>query len=755
MSSRGEKEPKVQAARKAVVFGLSLKFIVYSSIIVALATGSIGFFLLDYHRTQMWLLLEQRCETQVFNAARDLARVWGEGNRGKQQLVLQSVLAQQQVQYVCVFDSLGTLIARGGAAPESITPPSRRSRALGTTAFSKSFNSAGKPILEAEYPVIRPSNETDNKEQVIGYVRLGVSAEQLRQSFQRAFKATMAISVTVAIISILLIALIVSRIVTPLGHLARAATALSEGDLTTRVPALSGDEVGELARAFNAMVEKLRESRAELEKLWAAKERSKMENVAECLVDALIVISLEGTVLLANNPARELFSLTTDEEAELQVLHLGETKLAEFVSPVLSGEMELVTESIHYGRPRMRLVQISVSPMKGLQGEIQAAIALIRDVTRESEMSQQLLHSEKLAAIGQLASGVAHEVNNPLTVISGFAEMLRRKVKDPDLHRLIDKIALQATRCGEIVTSLSRFSRKSSGQRSVCDLNQLVKETASLLLSQLSKVDVMLVLTLCEKNAKVLANANEMQQVIFNLINNARDAMPKGGTITITTHVDDDAVSLQVSDTGMGIAGDDLSSIFAPFYTTKDPGKGTGLGLPVCSTIVNDHGGTISVESELGEGTSFKIILPLSQEMVKEDKDKNQTVSVQIEPSLALVVDDEEDITYLCRHLFADMGIDVDVHNDPHEARELARNKVFGLYLFDVRMPGLSGYKLVEELRNQGDDTPVLFMTGLLDERDKKGDHSIYEPCDTLPKPFDVDMLAMAIRNLVKSKASS
>jgi len=230
----------------------------------------------------------------------------------------------------------------------------------------------------------------------------------------------------------------------------------------------------------------------------------------------------------------------------------------------------------------------------------------------------QLMRSEKLASLGRLASGMAHEINSPLTGILTFSHLLMRKLKDnPELKRELEIIVRETTRVSTIVRGLLDFARESKPQKRPSNLNELILHTLSLVERQSVFQNVRVVKNLNPQVPLVLLDANQIQQVFMNILLNAADAMPAGGTLTITSNLDDSFVQVRFTDTGIGIPEKNLNRIFDPFFTTKADKKGTGLGLAVSYGIIDRHRGQIDVQSEEGKGTTFTIRLPLqaSEEM--------------------------------------------------------------------------------------------------------------------------------------------
>ncbi|MBI2091379.1 MAG: GHKL domain-containing protein [Deltaproteobacteria bacterium] len=262
--------------------------------------------------------------------------------------------------------------------------------------------------------------------------------------------------------------------------------------------------------------------------------------------------------------------------------------------------------------------EASAFPYPGGEAKSSAAVVHYRDITEERRLQQELIQQEKMAAIGMLAGGVAHEINNPLGGILAFTQLIMRELKDGDpLKADLSEIEHAAVRCKKIVADLLDFSRASSGkEKQWLDVNLLIEKIVPFVKAELKSYNVELQLNLGKNLPSVYGDANRLQQVFLNLLTNACQAMDKGGKLSVTTHGNNMNVNVEVKDTGCGITSDNMFKIFDPFFTTKQPGKGTGLGLSISYRIVKEHDGTIEVESEPGRGSVFTVCLPV----VKNDR---------------------------------------------------------------------------------------------------------------------------------------
>jgi two-component system NtrC family sensor kinase len=262
---------------------------------------------------------------------------------------------------------------------------------------------------------------------------------------------------------------------------------------------------------------------------------------------------------------------------------------------------------------------VSKIPMANADGEVTHVITVGEDVTVRVEALHAMNRAEKLAAVGRLAAGVVHEINNPLATIAACAESLESRIAEgafevseaaDDLTEYLGLIKSEAFRCKEITTGLLDFSRIRAGERDQLDLGDLVRSAANLVSHQKRGCNIEQKLEISESLPLVSADGGQIQQAVIALATNAIDAMPEGGTLTFRVFEDANRVMIEVEDTGSGIPQEDMAKIYEPFFTTKEVGKGTGLGLAVCYGIISEHGGRLSVRSSIGVGTTFSIFLP-------------------------------------------------------------------------------------------------------------------------------------------------
>jgi two-component system, NtrC family, sensor kinase len=283
-------------------------------------------------------------------------------------------------------------------------------------------------------------------------------------------------------------------------------------------------------------------------------------------------------------------------------------------SPVGATLYRVPLVSTHGRQKRALLVNVGISPFKTTDGAQAGWIIVLEDITERANLEEQLRLSEKMAAIGLLAAGVAHEVNTPLTGISSFTQMLleRSDPEDPKTQ-LLEKIERQTFRAAKIINSLLNLARPSHSEAGPVDLNVVIGDVLALLEHQFKTSHIQVRKELSAPALHIRGVEYKLQQVFLNLFLNARDAMPKGGWLTVSTRVENADVIVELSDTGVGIPAEHLARIYDPFFTTKPEGRGTGLGLSVTYGIVQEHGGELLCESHPGKGTCFRLVLPLLQ----------------------------------------------------------------------------------------------------------------------------------------------
>jgi len=366
----------------------------------------------------------------------------------------------------------------------------------------------------------------------------------------------------------------------------------------------------ENARLYESLEQKAREFQAL---------RDFSQNIIESINSGVLALNLEGKVEAWNSALERLYGLRRSEA-------LGKT-LEEIFPQELRQELAGVSDPHHTlnlykfrlrnAGDRSLIVNLSMVPLLGKEDQVIGRLLIFTDLTERVNLEDQLMQAEKLSSIGLLAAGVAHEVNTPLAIITSNAQLLMREMDPADPRtKTLEKITKQAFRASEIANNLLKFSRVGTSDYTDLDLNRVISETLSLVEPILKAARVTVSTHLAAALPPVYGNAGKLQQVFMNLIMNARDAMPHGGELVISTEAENSSLHVEVTDNGVGIPSDQLSKIFDPFFTTKATSRGTGLGLAVTYGIIREHSGLIQVDSVVGRGTTFRLELPAVRKTV-------------------------------------------------------------------------------------------------------------------------------------------
>lgn len=476
--------------------------------------------------------------------------------------------------------------------------------------------------------------------------------------------------------------------------------------------------------------------------------------------DGIMIMDTGGTILNVNNKICELHGFDRDSfiGANLTVFETEEDKALfhERMQQILDGE-SLLYETRHYKKNGEKITLEVSSRALEVDGNILVQ-AFHRDITEKKRLQSQLLHSQKMDSVGQLAGGIAHDFNNILASILGFAEiiLLDEEVEE-GVGRRIKQIEGAARKAAQLVSKLLSFARRADFDTYPFNINMVITDTVDMI-SRLIPRNIRIRKALMEPIPAVKGDPNQIEQVIMNLILNARDAMPEGGELLILTapfELEKGAplplpemapgsyIRLSVSDTGVGISEKHLSRIFEPFFTTKAKAKGTGLGLAMVYGIVKAHKGYITVNSRPGKGTTFEIYLPVS------DVSSPVRITPVVESEIGghatiLAIDDEMDILQIIEEILSRKGFQVLATEDPLRALAMYREKhaSIDLVITDILMPAMNGAQLVDGIRTINPLVKGIGITGF-----SAGDQV---RCDAvLKKPFTGSKLLSTIHEVL------
>jgi len=640
---------------------------------------------------------------------------------------------------------------------------------------------------------------------------LGLSLVHYKKQMAIMYKVFILLSIVCFAITAIISYFLARRFTSPIILLQDTTRKIADGDLTARARISTGDEVENLSVTFNKMADAMMESRQKIMAAYSELETYKrdLEVLVRQRTEELTKTNkrleqelnerrrAEDALTESEHMYRTIFETTgnaaiiTDENNIITMVNTGFEKLSGFTKEEVEGKktwMEFIEKSLlpkmKHNHEMRRINPDSVPKgyetrlvdREGIVHEVYIstglipgstkAVASFLDLTDLKRLESQLMQSQKMEAIGQLAGGVAHDFNNILTAIIGYGSLLQMKAScDPVVNGYADQIIASANRAANLTQGLLAFSRKQTITPKPIDLNDIIKNVEKLL-RRLIGEDVELKTTFADSAMTIFADAGQIEQILINLAANARDAMADGGFLSIRTETvkmdektaeqhgigDPGAYALiTVSDTGQGMDRKILEHIFEPFFTTKESGKGTGLGLSIVYGVVKQHNGYINVYSEPAIGTTFKIYLPIILQQAKEEKTLTRKIPTGGNETI-LVAEDDEFIRLLFGEILRGYGYSIIEASDGEDAiaRFPMHKEHIDLLILDVIMPKKNGKIVYDSAKAIRPDIKALFISGYTaDIIHKKG---IFEgDLNFLNKPIVPDELALKVREVLDS----
>jgi len=497
----------------------------------------------------------------------------------------------------------------------------------------------------------------------------------------------------------------------------------------------------------------------------------KLRITFESIAEGIVITDLGGKILDMNDSALRITGYANKEEV------IGRPGVDFIAEKDLARANEDATKTLETGDSGERQYTMLAKDGRAYDGEMRAAVLknragnptafvyIIRDISerKRAQEEQRQMHEElnlasRLASVGQLASGVAHEINNPLSAVIGFSELLMRKDVSDDTKQDLQIINESAQRVSRIVKNLLIFARRSKSGREYADINSILSAGLELRAYEMRNNNIELVTRFDPRLPWTVVDVGRIQQVLLNIITNAEQAMLSAGgegKLVVTTKLINGAIRVSFEDNGPGISPENLNMVFDPFFTTKSVGEGTGLGLSICYGIMKEHNGRISVQSKLGKGATFAVELPLVAETQRSEPpapsgdEQERTTGAKI-----MVVDDEAGVRELIDRALTAAGHSVDAVDNASAALERLRREPYHLVLLDIRMPGMDGVEFYGHLKKIAPSLArrVLFITG---DTMSPGTQDFLSKTKVpfMRKPFGIDELQSNIDRILSGRA--
>ena len=485
----------------------------------------------------------------------------------------------------------------------------------------------------------------------------------------------------------------------------------------------------------------------------------------------IAMVGVDGCPILTNPALQKMFGYTGEELCRMpfqDLTHLEDrTANLELYRQLFQGAHKSYQIEKRYIRKDGQVIwaHISVSMARGAMGHADYALGIVEDITERRKLEAEFIEAQKMEVVGHLAGGVAHDFNNVLAVIMGYSDLtLERLDLDNALKSNLETIRSTAERASGLTRQLLIFSRKQVVQPIDLDLNDVVKDLDKMLRLLIDE-NIEMTIVPGKQTGRINADSGYVGQVLMNLVVNARDAMPNGGKLTIMTNnvtldenyarthtgaIPGDYVMLSVRDTGTGMTDEVKARLFEAFFTTKPKGKGTGLGLATCQTIIQQSGGHIDLYSEIGKGTIFKVYFP----RIKQPLDvaaRPQTRRLPRGTETLLIVEDEPTVRHLARDVLEAQGYEVIRASNGQHALHVAREhkgSPIRLVITDVIMPLMDGNVMAEWLKSTYPDLKILFTSGYMD--DTIANHGVLAAgIDFVPKPYTPAILTRKVREML------
>lgn len=476
------------------------------------------------------------------------------------------------------------------------------------------------------------------------------------------------------------------------------------------------------------------------------------EAIVENIHHALLVLNKSLRIVRVNERFREIFRIRPEIGAGAPLFEaFSNARLISIVTQALESDEAMWETEFSYSEAdeEERHFLLDISKIRSSSDEY--LLVTFDEVTEWKRSQTQVMEASRLVSVGEMAAGIAHEVNNPLAAVMGFSQLVLRREMEDGVRKDIEKIFAEAKRASKIITNLQSFARRYKPRKEPVNLVDIVQKVLDFRAYELQVNDIEVVTDFGSGTYMTVGDTHQLDQVFLNLISNAETftAQAHGdGTLTVKVSGDDDKVRVSITDDGPGIREEDIPKIFDPFFTTKEVGQGTGLGLSLCYGIIHEHDGVISVESSLGKGSTFTVELPRGEPPSQAMIDLESLVSAKLVARMnVLVIEDEPPIAEFVSQVLSEEGHTVDTTHSGDTAVNEMRLADYDMIIMDMKMPGLSGAALFDYIKDHfGDEvsSKVVFITG--DTTNSATGEFINKTGNPLlTKPFSLDDLLTVV----------